>query len=351
MSRCLLPFLLVLLSGCLPSSCSRTDSRALFPSDSLSREVAASVEADTLERVWDVSIADHVEHPRTVAYDARAGIIYVSDTGGDRIVRVSNQGEPLEPVTAASFHHPYLTGFRGDSILVFNAGSGTIDVVHDGSVSRSLDLPPIDGNASLTYAVAAKDGFFFKILSDQDTSAILSLNAQGEIQERYPLPGPEWRHAGLLRMWGDSLVSLVGYRPVVDVVTPDGSLDTLALQGFDSPMLARSRRFMLGDVSDAPLLSSSAAPAGGLLFALNLRAGWIQIDAFDRDGMLQYRLSQPDPQPQRQFYPIDIAANQLDNGNVDLIVLLLQPEPRVIRYLARLNGASAGGEGVAHSAP
>lgn len=344
MSRWLLPLLLITLSGCFPSSCSRTDSRALFPSDSLSREIAASVGADTLQHVWDASLADLVEHPRTVAYDAASGTVYVSDTGGNCVLQISENGEVIGPVTPTSFEHPYLAGFRGDTLFIYNAGSGRVNAVVGGSVETRVDLPELNRSPSLSYLVASDEGFFWKLVAEQDSSTILSLDFDGSVRQRHQLPGPDWRHAGLLRMWGDSLASLSGYRPVVDILTPDGSLDTLALRGFDSPMLARSRRFMLGDVNDAPLLSSSAAPAGPLLYLLNLRAGWIQIDGFDHDGVLQRRLSQPNPQPQRSFYPVDIAAHQREDGDVDFFVLLIQPEPRVIRYLARAHRDPAADE-------
>ena len=78
-------------------------------------------------------------------------------------------------------------------------------------------------------------------------------------------------------------MSLSGFRPVVNLLPRDfrdgTTPDSLALVGFGSPMLERRYAFGQGDATEAPLLTPAAAPVGDTLFVLNLRPGWVQIDA------------------------------------------------------------------------
>ena len=122
-------------------------------------------------------------------------------------------------------------------------------------------------------------------------------------------------------------------------------LDSLTLRGFDSPMLSRTRLFTLDELTQPPLLSSSAVAVGERLFVLNMRPGWLRVDVYDRSGELQYILTQPDPQFNTDYFPTDLAvriaikgdgANASGSGTVyELAVSVYKPEPRIDRFLWR----------------
>lgn len=323
---------LFVFSGCLPHSCSRSDSRALLPSDSLSRAIAAEVPEESLELIRDIPLDALLEHPRSLVYNGATGRVYVADTRTGRIASVDGGGDVAETMRDANVSVPYLAGVRGDSVAVFDPGLLQLHIMPPDGRGRTLDLD-VDAPASaLTYATLDDEVIYVKVVEEDAGGLLIEMDGRGAVVEKHALPGPHWRHAGMLRMWGDTLVSLAGYRPVVDVLLPNGRLDTLQLQGFDSPMLGRSRQFVQGQVSDPPLLTSSAGAAGDYLFVLNLRAGWIQVDAYDRSGRLHRVFVQPDPQPGRRFYPVDIAASEIGDGLYDFFVLLLQPSPRLLHY-------------------
>jgi hypothetical protein len=109
-----------------------------------------------------------------------------------------------------------------------------------------------------------------------------------------------------------------------DGTTPD----SLALVGFDSPMLERSYAFGQGDATEAPLLTPAAAPAGDSLFVLNLRPGWVQIDVYDRQGRLQRRLVEPHDEGSPNFYPLDLDVRRTAGGYI-FAVTVRSPEPRL----------------------
>ena len=330
------PFLLLVtlaLTGCLPSSCQRGEQRALLPADSLSRSLAQTIDLDTLTAAWRTPPGtDALAFPRTALFDA-AGNVVVADAERAVLLVFGRDGALLREIAHDGFATPYLAGRRGDTLAVFNPTTRRIDFVLDGEVMRTLPTPDeVPRSGTLQYAAVSNRAVFFKTLGDDFEGYVARLDEAGRIEERTPLPGTVWRHAGLLRTWGDTLLSLSGFRPVVDRLHPDGRLDTLALTGFDSPMLARSRQFLLDETNEAPLLIESAAPAGELLFVLNLRPGWLQIDAYDRTGHLQHRLIQPDPEYNKQFYPRDLAARRLPDGSYELAVVYTSPEPGVALY-------------------
>jgi len=104
--------------------------------------------------------------------------------------------------------------------------------------------------------------------------------------------------------------------------------DSLSLVGFDSPMLDRSRAYAQGDVDKPPLLTASAAPVGDTLFVLNLRPGWVQIDAYDRQGRLLRRLVERHDAGNSDFYPVDLDARRT-NGGYAFAVAVRSPDPQV----------------------
>ena len=136
----------------------------------------------------------------------------------------------------------------------------------------------------------------------------------------------------MLRAWGDTVLSLRGYRPVIDVVTPEGRLDSMSLVGFDSPMLARSRMFLQGVLDRPPLLSSSAATCRDFLFVLNMRPGWLRMDVYDRRGILNHVLTEPDPVFDQSFFSTDVAVECSTPGAYQLAVTIAQPQPRIDLY-------------------
>ena len=324
--------LLLFLPGCLPS-CQRTQTKALFPADSLSRQVAQQVPVDTLRRMTQTAgAAPHeLAYPRTVRY-SEDGRLYVSDVKRNSLFIFQEDGTFITETSPAAFSYPYLAGLRGDTALVFSPEEARMDFVTDGAIARSVTLTAEkDGEASLRYAAATDSALYFKALSEKVPSYLTRLNDRGQVKARHPLPGPYWRHAGLLRPWGDSLLSLSGYRPVVDVLS-GGTLDTLALSGFDSPMLARSRAFITGDADKPPLLTASAAPTANHLFVLNMRPGWLRVDVYDRDGRLERVLVERRPKAGTEFYPMDLAVRRTNAGRYELAVVAAQPTPQLTVY-------------------
>lgn len=335
-------FLALTLTGCLPSSCRRQESRALFPSDSLSRQRAEQVPADTLRLAWRSggSAPPALAYPRTVRFGPQ-GRVYVSDVERGSIFVFGPEGRFIEEAVLDGTGVPYLAGFRGDTLVVFDPAALRLDFVLGGDVVRQLSLAAEPVRGALVYAAVTDSALYVKQVGEGIEGYLARFDEAGREAERFPLTAPYWRHAGLLRTWGDSLLSLSGFRPVVDVLPSPGAaaLDTLALAGFDSPMLARSRAFIRGEVDAPPLLTPAAAAAGDRLFVLNLRPGWLQVDVFDRRGVLQRRLIQPEPGFQKNFFPQDLAARRLDAETYEIAVVYRDPEPRLDLYRIRLGDA------------
>lgn len=326
---------LLLLAGCLPYGCNRQESRALLPSDSLSRAIAEAVPTDTLRLAWRAGreLLPSLTYPRTLLYGA-AGRLYVSDVEDGSILVLGENGHPEGRWAPDGLTAPFLAGMRGDTVVVFDPAERRLDLFAGGALARRVPIgiePP--ARSALAYAAATDSAFYFKTVGEEQEGYLVRLDAQGAVAARHALEGPFWRYAGLLRTWGDSLLSLSGYRPVVDVLAPGGAgLDTLALRGFDSPMLARSRLFLRGDVDEAPLLSPAAAAAGDLLFVLNLRPGWVQVDVFDREGGLVRRLVQPSVSYDQRYFPQDLAVRALGEGAYEIAIAVHEPEPQVVVY-------------------
>lgn len=331
---CLVLAGLLLMTGCLPYSCQREANKAVFPSDSLSREIARDVSSDTLDLLWTVggTEAHPLEYPRTVRF-VEGGGLAVSDAERNSLFRFTEEGEVERETSDEAFDVPYLMGSRGDTLVVFNAGADRVDRTVEGrrltNKSFSFERPAPE---ALVYMMASDTSLYAKVVGEDIESYIARLDDEGRSVARAPLEGPHWRHAGFLRLWGDSVVSLSGFRPVVNLLPAafqeESRPDTLALKGFDSPMLERSYAFAQGDVSKPPLLTPSAAPVGDLLFVLNLRPGWVQIDAYDRNGRLQHRLVERHEMGDQNFYPIALDARRSEEG-YEFAVTLRSPEPQL----------------------
>ena len=324
----------LLLPGCLPYSCQPEANEALYPGDSLSRRVAQEAAVDTLEHRWQTGGAEGhpLAHPRTVRFVEEEGLA-VSDVERNSLFRFSADGDLVREGGDAGFRTPYLIGTRRDTLLVFNAGSNRIDRVVDGrrradrAVSYERPAPE-----TLVYMLATDTTLYAKVVGQHTESFVARLGADARPTRRAPLRGPHWRYAGFLRAWGDTLVSLSGFRPAVDLLPRDfrdgTTPDSLALVGFDSPMLERRYAFGQGDATEAPLLTPAAAPVGDTLFVLNLRPGWTQIDAYDRRGRLQRRLVERHEEGNPNFYPLDLDVRRTAEGYV-FAVAIRSPEPRL----------------------
>lgn len=332
----LLVCLVLPLTGCFPGSCQREESRDLFPADSLSRSFSESIQVDTLTHVWTAAeTPDYaLKFPRTVRFGPD-GRVYAADVERQRIFIWNIGGDFAKEWWVGDFEAPYLAGWRGDSLVIYNPPALRFDVLLEGIVEKQIQVPySLAPEGLLTWGAADSNGFYFKAVGEALDGYVARLDDTGEELAQFALAGNRFRQAGLLRTWGDSLLSLSGFRPVVDIIRPGAPLDSLALFGFDSPMLARSRTFFTGGNArkGPPLLSASAAPAGTFLFVLNSRPGWLHVDVFDQDGQLRYRLVEPNPQVNSQHQVQDIDARKRADGGFDLAVVLTAPTPSVMLY-------------------
>lgn len=328
------PILLILLfsaQGCLPYGCSRTESRVISIADSLSRAFAGTVRVDTLTPTG--SLTTPMEHPRTVGY-APDGTLYVTDTGAHRLVR-ADLGGAERVYDLDTLRYPYLAGFVDNTPMVYSPEAHYVVAIQEPGLSawwRVPDEGPEEGG--LRYAAVVDDGPFLgiwiKVLGPDFPGFLGRVDSSLTFVERIPLPGPYWRYAGLLRPWMGQPLSLSGYLPLVHRIR-DGSVDSLALFGFDSPMLARSRQFQAGNVDAPPLLTAAAAGLDSTLFVLNMRPGWLRVDAYDMDGRLAAVYVEPDPVFNEDFYPTDLAVRRTAAG-FDLAVAVSKPEPAVRLY-------------------
>lgn len=334
--------LCLLVTGCLPSSCQREANEALYPSDSLSRSIAQQAPVDTLQRVGATSASDAeaagtLSHPRTVRF-FDDGQIAVSDVEQNRLALFAPTGALQGTVPSLSV--PYLAGVRTggprDTLVVFSAGDDRFEFVVDGQrVSDRAVAYERPAAETLIYTAATDSSYLVKVVGESVTGAIERLDRQGETVAQRPLNGPYWRSAGGLRVWGDTLLSLAGFRPVIDRLpldfTASTPVDTTLLRGFDSPMLERSYAYAQGDVERPPLLTPDAAPLGDSLYVLNLRPGWVRIDVYRRDGRLVRSLEEPHEGGNPNFNAVGLDVRR-DDGDLLFAVLLRSPTPALELY-------------------
>ena len=335
--------LLLACSGCFPHSCQRTESRELFASDSLSRALAERTPVDTLSYAWRLADAGEQDfrYPRSVRWSPDGTRLFVADVETGVVSVLDASGRHLTNATLPPIAHPYLAGWNADSLIVLDPDEQRIHFVVGSSAVRSIDIEAGDLlERSFVYGAHTGFGPAIKAVHRDAGARLLLLSASGTVRDTLSLDGPYWRHAGFLRSWGDTLLSLSGYRPVVDLVAPDGRIDSLVLQGFDSPMLSRSRLFVLGEVDEPPLLNASAAPAGPYLFVLNMRPGWLRVDAYDRDGVLRYVLEERRA-PNYGYYPVDLDVHLAADGTYAIAVAVAGRTPRVEAYSWRPPGTTA----------
>ncbi|MEM6784709.1 MAG: hypothetical protein AAF624_13360 [Bacteroidota bacterium] len=337
---------LTLLTSCLPGS-QRQQTRGVTTADSLSMEVAAAVPVDTLALVRRITPPDEPElaYPMTLAFSADGGEVHVLDLeDGDLASFDVRTGDRTRVVTPDAFAFPLLAGQRGDTLAVLDRQDTRLHFVHEGQVVRTLDLP----EAGSAMALVTDSTIVLKSV-DQDAGTedeatgtfVAVLDDNGAERARYVLGGPWWRHIGYVRPWGDDVLSLSGYRPVVDVLTPTSTpnapLDTLSLVGFDSPLLNTTLRFIRGEVREPPLLTAAARALGDTLYVLNLRPGVLRIDAYTKEARHEARLQRayelqvvPAEQDPLALFPTDLDVHRAPDGRLTFAVLLKGPEVSVL---------------------
>ncbi len=330
----LLVFAALSLAGCLPFSCTRTESRAVTAADSLSKRLAAGIVPDTLQRKGTLTgpVDAALEYPRTVFFGAD-GLTYVGDTRRNSVFVFSQEGVAVREMSWIDADVPYLAGQRGDTLVVFSPARSRFDFMVDGRLSRKVPIPGGAPLGALQYAAASGTDLYLKVVAKEGEGYVVRIGQGGQVRARRPLTGSQWRHAGMLRIWGDSLLSLSGFYPTIDLLPLSlaGPADSLELRGFDSPILHRTRAFGSGAARGAPLLSSSAAALASALFVLNMRPGWVRVDVYDQAGKLCHILLDGEPLLNKQFYPIDIAVRP-DGGGIEIAVAVLEPSPEVRLY-------------------
>jgi hypothetical protein len=362
--------LLLLAGGCLPHSCAGSGpARALLPADSLSRRVAQSVPRDTLRRVWRAGAFEDgpsqstssqstsslaggapLRFPRTAVFlssDDRSAQLAVSDAKRNALFLFSETGRRARTVRSDRFATPYLIGQRADTLLALSPRERRVHFVAGGRVARdvTLALPPAR-EAPLLWATATGGDLFAKTIGEDGQATVTRHGPGGQATARRVLAGPRWHHAGPLVRWRDSLVSASGFRPVLHRLPLGLSArrDTacaLRLTGFDSPMLPRTRRYAEGNLRQPPLLMPDVAATPTRLFALNLRAGRLRIDAFGPGGRLEARLTAPGPPRNQDVYPRALAARPRPDGSYALAVTFTDPRPAVALYRWRPSAASS----------
>ena len=313
------------LTGCLPGS-GRKNDRTLSAADSASIQLAATVPVDTLELAWTARAPEDTPMPLPTSLgwmdDGRLAVVE-TQVGGIHVFGADGAYQSQTGLPETSY--PYFAGASGEAVAVLARGTGEVlwAVPGDGVV-REISVGEGARNAWASSPTGSLVVRFGGGIADEPAE-IRQLDAAGTVLRTTPLPSP-WRASGFLRVWGDTPVALSGYRPVIDLVT-EGRADTLALQGFDSPQLARSAQFVRGDADEPPLLTSSAAPLGDHLYVLNLRGDHVRVDVYGRDGVLQRVLVSPGPWHVLEHVALDIGARLSTDpgqpeGTVELAVLM-----------------------------
>ncbi len=321
---------LLSLSGCL-SSCWRRPSFALLPSDSLSVRIAAQTPVSLLTLMWESrgDSSARFSVPRTVRFSPDGHLIYVADADKNQILVFNRQGEGVRVIQDRRLHWPFLSGWRQDSLVLYQPTAHQFVVLHAGDVKRVFPAP----EGPFTYTAAEDEWLYFKAVGEAFEGYITRLNASGQpILPQVTLDGPFWRFVGPLDIEKNVLYSFRAYRPVVDRLFPDGRRDTLALIGFDSPQLARSKLFLEGEIDEPPLLIPSARVRDSLIFVLNTRPGWVRIDVYNRQGRLQHIFEPDSVGFESNFYPLDIDIFPAGEGIYEAAIVLIRPEPALRFY-------------------
>lgn len=200
----------------------------------------------------------------------------------------------------------------------------------DGAVVHRFPLDAADANATLRYVAVDGERIVVKALDQESGGHLAWYDPFGTRLLERKLDGAYWRHSGLLKTDGDSLLSLRGYLPLIDVYSDATKVDSVALFGFDSPMLARTRLFEGNSAKAPPLLSSSSAACGNFWYVLNIRPGWVRVDKYDRTGKLQQAFTQPDPTFDSKQLTTDLAVSC--GAETLVAITIANPVPEVRWY-------------------
>lgn len=344
-----------LIAGCLPSS-QRQNDRSMSAADSASVAFAETVATDTLALAWEAAARpdDPMPLPTTIAWAGEGEgarlVVVETQEGSIRLWTPSGrQGKRID-VGGGDESYPYLAGVRGDTVAVLERGQSRIAFVPLDSSGAVRRIPvPADAGAALV----TDSDIFVRTGggATEEAPQLLRLSEAGQTEARFAFRGQPWRAFGFLRAWGDRVLALSGYRPVVDVWQPglDARLDTLALTGFSSPELPRSAQFMRDDVDEPPLLTSSASALGKNLFVLNMRDNHVRVDVYGTDGVLRRVLVSPGPWQTLAYIPVDVAVREI-GATVEIAVLLQRPsgviqraDNRVVLYRWEPTGMGQGG--------
>ena len=227
------------------------------------------------------------------------------------------------------WQYPYLVGSDSTSALVYLPSVRRIDKIVGDRVEVATTYD--QENVGLTYAAANSDFFVLKVLPKSEAGTLTIRRRVRQSEKNLRLDAPQWTFAGGLLIDSDTVYSLRGFQPTIDLFTEDGPAEQRDLVGFDSPMLARAYSFRTGAADKPPLLSSSATFQDNRFFVLNMRPGWLRIDVFSRSGLLENVLVERSPAFQKNFYPTDIDVTKRDDRYL-IAVSYKEPEGQVKLY-------------------
>ena len=307
----------LLLTGCSPFG-SSSEPQELFPEDSVSRQIAATVTPESLELLTRIE-------PDTSAFFGSMQIgpdslIWIGDLSNQSIRRFTFGGEETSAIRSPDMQYPYLAGSSGMTSFIFDVGTESILRVESDRIVDKTSLPARAGGLSLSRFVSVLGEYMFVKDTGGSGNATLAVSMFDGPPVRTKLPGAPWRFHGVLRSWGQQMVGISSFRPILYFFDSSARLDSLPLVGFDSPMLARSRAFALGEVTDPPLLISSFSGVPGRLFVLNVRPGILRIDEYDETGRLQRAFQREAPVPE-SFTPVDLIALPDSSGGLLFFVI------------------------------
>jgi len=301
-STLLLAVVVVAQAGCGPFS-HRSEPTELFPADSASRALASTVQVETLllDGRYDGGEGSYYGSVQL----GPDSLLWIGDLGRGAIRRFRFDGSEESPLSGFSF--PYLSGEIGEHAAVFDAGRNRVTAARDTSFVVDLPERRADNSKStgLTRQVATLEGGVYIKDSDPPRARLERRDIRGGAPEILDLPGPAWHHRGMLYAWKDRLIDVSSYRPVVYVIDGAGAIDSLQLNGFDSPMLARIRAYSRGAFDEPPLVISGVYGDDESLYVLNLRPGYVRIDVFDTGGRLRRILQHEEPEP-TAFTPLGL---------------------------------------------
>ncbi len=279
---------------------------------------------DTLVHLWTSSA--ELQFPRSVAI--RDSNVFVGDVETASIIRFNLDGAATATISEPDWSYPYLAGVDARNLYVYLPSQARIDALNR-LTSETTHIRTYDaGELGLSYASADSTLAARKLLPKESPGRLDLFRNRVDSASTIALDAPQWTFAGALLVDSDTVYSLRGYHPSIDVFTSRGLVQQRQLSGFDSPMLARAYNFRKGESDKPPLLSSDAALANDRFFVLNIRPGWLRVDVYSRGGSLQAILVEPNPSFGKHYYPTGVDV-LFDRGRYLIAVSYKEPEPSV----------------------